>query len=86
MKSWYSRITDTVKRNDYTVYELRDFLTRESAQKIVEGTREIVGAAKRRAQADVDTRDMDLLELKAAEMAARQMEEFCAVLPFVEVF
>lgn len=85
MKSWYSRITDTVKRNDYTVYELRDFLTKKSAQKIVAGTREIVDAAKRRAQADADTRDLDLMEIRAAELAAQQMEAFCAVLPFTEV-
>ena len=85
MKSWYSRVTDTVKRNDYTVYELRDFLTRKSAQKIVEGTMEIVNAAKLRAQADADTRDLDLMELRAAETAAKQMEVFCALLPFTEV-
>ena len=74
-KSWYSRITDTVELNRRTVYELRDFLTRESAKKVVEGNEEIVGAAKRRAQADADTHDYDLAELHAAELAARQMED-----------
>ena len=85
MKSWYSRITDTVKRNDYTVYELRDFLTKDSAQRIVAGTKEIVDAARRKAQADVDTRDLDIMELNAAEVAVQQMEAFCAILPFVEI-
>lgn len=85
MKSWYSRVTDTVKKNDYMVYDLRDFLTRDGAAKIAAGTREIVEAAQRRAESDIDTQELDRQELKAAAMAQQQLEAFCAVLPFAEI-
>ena len=84
MRSWYARITDTVKRNDYTVYELRYFMTRDDARSVIAGTQAIVSAAKRKADSDVDTQEMDKRELQAAQLAMEQMEAFCAVLPFVE--
>ena len=85
MKSWYSRVTDTVEKDRYACYELRDFMTREEAHQVVVGAQGMVNAARRKAQADVDTRDLDLMELRAAEVAVQQMEAFCAILPFVEI-
>ena len=84
MKSWYSRVTDTVEKNRYTCYELRDFMTREEARQIVVGAQGMVSAAQRKARADVDTQEIDKRELQAAQLAVEQMEAFCAVLPFVE--
>lgn len=85
MKSWYSRVTDTVEKNRYTCYELRDFMTREEAHQIVVGAQGMVSAAQRKARADVDTQEIDRRELLAAQLAVQQMEAFCAVLPFVEL-
>lgn len=85
MKSWYSRVTDTVEQNRTTVNELRDFMTRADALQIAQGSKHFVSAAKRRAKADIETQPLDLLEIQAAEMAAQQLEQFCAVLPFMEV-
>ena len=85
MKSWYSRVTDTVEKNRYTCYELRDFMTREEARQIVVGAQGMVSAAQRKARADVDTQEIDRRELLAAQLAVQQMEAFCAVLPFVEL-
>jgi len=85
MKSWYSRVTDTVEKNRYTCYELRDFMTREEARQIVVGAQGMVSAAQRKARADVDTQEIDKRELLAAQLAVQQMEAFCAVLPFVEL-
>ena len=85
MKSWYSRVTDTVEKNRYTCYELRDFMTREEARQIVVGAQGMVSAAQRKARADVDTQEIDKRELLAAQLAVQQMEAFCAVLPFVEI-
>ena len=85
MKSWYSRVTDTVEKNRYTCYELRDFMTSEEAHQIVVGAQGMVSAAQRKARADVDTQEIDRRELLAAQLAVQQMEAFCAVLPFVEI-